>query len=213
MFEIIVSSSSNSDERETNEYHDESSSSGSSISDSSSNSSNNNGRKTTDEQYLSRVPRVSLEVPHEEMRTRMTSGSLAGTSASVPSSTSSSEEEILYCCAVGVPSKTDESKLNSLRSWYQILDNLNPRLAICGESCCNPHFGLGIYEAYLLGGLRLPFNAFAREILHRLGIGINQPNPNAWRLIISTQILRKEVFLWEPSSHCRWIPIYCYKPS
>ena len=30
----------------------------------------------------------------------------------------------------------------------------------------------------------MPPNAFAREILHRLGIGINQLNPNAWRLII-----------------------------
>ena len=29
----------------------------------------------------------------------------------------------------------------------------------------------------LLGGPRLPLNAFAREILHRLGIGINQLNP------------------------------------
>ena len=63
-------------------------------------------------------------------------------------------------------------KLNSLRSWYQIPDNLNPRLAARGEWCCNPHFGVGLYEAYLLEGLRLPFNAFAREILHRLGIGI-----------------------------------------
>ena len=111
-----MSSSSNSNEREINEYHDESSSNGSSISDSSSNSSNNNGRNTTNEQYLSRVPRASLEVPHEEMRTRMTFGSLASTSASAPSSTSSSEEEILYCYAIGVLSKTDESKLNSLRS-------------------------------------------------------------------------------------------------
>ena len=138
---------------------------------------------------MSRVPRVSLEVLQEEMGTRMASRSLAGTSASAPSSTSSSEEEILYCCAIGVPSKTDKSKLNSLRSWYQIPDNLNPHLAVYGELCCNPHFGVGIYKAYLLGGLRLPLNAFAREILHRLGIGINQLNPNAWRLIISMPIL------------------------
>ena len=79
-----MSSSSNSDERETNEYHDESSSSGSSISDSSSNSSNNNGRKTTDEQYLSRVPGVPLEVLQEEMMMRMASGSLASTSKMPP---------------------------------------------------------------------------------------------------------------------------------
>jgi len=78
----------------------------------------------------------------------------------------------------------DEKKLNSLRGWYQILDDLKPRLAIPGEWCCTPNLGVGIYEAYLLGGFRLPLNAFAGEILNRLGIGINQLNPNAWRLII-----------------------------
>ena len=37
---------------------------------------------------------------------------------------SSSEEETLYCCAVGIPSRMDEKKLNSLKSWYQIPDDL-----------------------------------------------------------------------------------------
>ena len=46
-----------------------------------------------------------------------------------------------------------------------------------------------MYEAYLLGDLRLLFNAFTREILHSIGIGINQLNPNAWRLFISMQVL------------------------
>ena len=36
-----------------------------------------------------------------------------------------------------------------------------------------------IYEAYLLGGLRLPLNSFARELLTRLGLGVCQFNPNA----------------------------------
>ena len=51
-----------------------------------------------------------------------------------------------------------------------------------------------MYEAYLLGGLTLPLNAFSMEILHRLGICINQLNPNAWKLIISMQVLWREVF-------------------
>ncbi|KAK9991016.1 hypothetical protein SO802_026001 [Lithocarpus litseifolius] len=112
----------------------------------------------------------------------------------------------------GIPSKTDKKKLGSFRSWYQILDDLNLRLAVRGEWCCNPHFGVGIYEAYLLGGLKLPLNAFAREILHRLGIGINQLNPNAWMLIISMQILWREVFYGNrPLTMDEFL--YFYKPS
>ena len=62
-----------------------------------------------------------------------------------------------------------------------------------GEWCCQPRFGVGIYEAYLLGGLRLPLNAFARELLTRLGLGICQFNPNAWRLVVFMQVLWREV--------------------
>ena len=148
------------------------------------------------------------------MRARATSGSFASLSTSAPSSipSPSEEEEILYCCTVGVSSRIDEKKLTSLRAWNQIPDDLNPRLAALGEWCCTPNLGVGIYEAYLLGGLRLSLNAFAREILHRLGIGINQLNPNAWRVIISMQVLWREVF----DGNCPLIVdefLYCYKPS
>ena len=100
----------------------------------------------------------------------------------------------MYSCAVDIPSKTDEQRLKNLREWYQIPDVFNPRLPVRGEWCCNPHFGIGVYEAYLLGGLRFPLNAFIRELLVRLGLGVCQFNPNAWRLIISMQILWREVF-------------------
>ena len=116
MSEIIMSSSSDSDDKEIDKYHDKSNSSGSC--DNGSNSSNSSRGNTTDKQYLSRVPRFPLEVLQEVMRTRMASGSLASTSTSAPSSASSSKEETLYFCALGIRSRMDEEKLNSLRSWY-----------------------------------------------------------------------------------------------
>ena len=91
----------------------------------------------------------------------------------MPIPSSDEKEDILYCYAVGIPYKTDEKKLGSIKSWYQIPDDLNPRLVVRGEWCCALRLGVGIYKAYLLGGLRLPLNSFAREILHKLGIGIN----------------------------------------
>ena len=142
---------------------------------------------------------------------RMAFGLHAGTSTSAPLSTSLDEVETIYSCDVGISSKTNEKRLTFLKSWYQILDELNPRLAICGKWCCEPRFGVGIYEAYLLGGLRLPFNAFAREILSRLGVGICQLNPNTWRLIVSMKISWSEVFDGNrPLTMDEFL--YCYKP-
>ena len=132
------------------------------------------------------MPRLPLEVIQEKIR--KASGSKAGTSSNVPPSNPLDEEETVYSCAVGVHSKTNEQRLNNLKAWYQIPNELNPRLPVHGEWCCNPHFGVSVYEAYFLGGFRLPLNAFARELLVRLGIGICQFNPNAWRLIISMQV-------------------------
>ena len=121
-------------------------------------------------------------------------------------------EETVYSYAADIPSKTDEQRLNNLRTWYQISDELNPRLPVRGEWCYNPHFGIGIYEAYFLGGLRLPLNAFARELLVKLGLGVCQFNPNVWRLIISMQILWREVFEGDrPLTVDEFL--FCYKPS
>ena len=72
-------------------------------------------------------------------------------------------------------------------------------------------FAIGVYEAYLLGGLRLPLNAFARELLTRLGLGMCQFNPNAWRLVVSMQVLWREVFKGDrPFTVDEFL--YCYKP-
>ena len=118
----------------------------------------------------------------------------------------------MYNCAVGIPSKTDERRLAALRSWYQIPDNLNPRLAVRREWCCNPRFGIGVYEAYILGGLKLPLNAFAKELLTRLGLGVCQFNLNAWRLVVSMQVLWREVFEGDCPLTVDEL-LFCYKLS
>ena len=67
--------------------------------------------------------------------------------------------------------KIDEKRLYTLKGKYQIPDEVNPRLTTLSEWCYTPNSpGVGIYKAYLLEGLRLALNAFARELLHRLGI-------------------------------------------
>ena len=150
MSEIVLSSSSNSVDKAIDEYHNPSSFSG--YSDSSSSGSNSSSGGNTTDDYTSGVPRVPIEVLQKELRMRAESKSRASTSA--PSSTFQDEVEIVYSCAIGVTSKTNEKRLDSLRTWYQIPDDLNPRLLVRGEWCCQPRFGVGIYEVYLLGSSR-----------------------------------------------------------
>ncbi|XP_030963459.1 uncharacterized protein LOC115984578 [Quercus lobata] len=172
---------------------------------SNSSSASDESGGSTDENYSSGAPGLPIEVVQEQLR--RASGSQAG-SPSNPTD----EVETVFSCAVGVHSKTDEQKLNSLKSWYQIPDEFNPRLPVRGEWCCEPRFGIGVYESYFLGGLRFPLNAFDRELLVKLGLGVCQFNPNAWRLIISMQILWREVFGGDrPLTVDEFL--YCYKPS
>ena len=204
MSETVISSSSNSIQKAIDEYHDTTNYSGSSDSFHSSEGS------STDEGYTSGVPGFPVEVIQEQLRKAF--GSQADTLSSVPPSNPINEVETVYSCVVGVHSKTSEQRLNNLRIWYQIPDKLNPRLPVRGEWCCNPHFGIDVYEAYFFSGLRLPLNAFARELLVRLGLGVCELIPNAWRLVISMQILWREVFGGDcPLTVDEFL--YCYQPS
>ena len=115
MSEIVLSSSSDSVDKAIDEYTDPSSFSGSSDSNNSgsgSGSSSSSEGNTTDE-YESSVPGLLLEVVQEGLRTRFESGSKAGTSAL--SSTDKDEVEVVYSCAIGVVSKTDDRKIELLK--------------------------------------------------------------------------------------------------
>ena len=209
MSKIVLSSSSDSVDKAIDEYTEPSSFSGSS--DSNSTGSGSSSKGNTMDEYTSGVLGVPLEVLQEGLKTRFEFGSKAITSAS-SSTVQDEEEEVVYSCAIGVDSKTDDRKIELLKTWYQIPDELNPRLAVRGEWCCQPHFGIGIYGAYLLGGLKLPLNSFARELLSRLGLGVCQFNPNAWRLVVSMQVLWREVFERNRTFTVDEF-LYCYKPS
>ena len=81
-----------------------------------------------------------------------------------------------------------------------------------GEWCCSPSFGLGVYTSYLLAGLRFPLNSFYRGLLHRLGIGPNQLNPNGWRTVVAMQVLWREALEGDcPITVDEFL--YYYKPS
>ena len=200
----VASLSTDSIDKAVDEYYEDSSDR------SSSSSTSDVSGGSTDENYSSGALGFPIEVVQEQLRKAF--GSQAGSRSSVPLSNSTNEKETVFSCAVGVHSKTDEQRLSNFKSWYQIPDEFNPRLPIRGEWCCNPRFGIGVYEAYFLGGLRFPLNAFARELLVRLGLGVYQFNPNAWRLVLSMQILWKEVFGGNrPFTVDEFL--YCYKPS
>ena len=109
-------------------------------------------------------------------------------------------------------STLDELKLKTLVDRYQIPREFKPRLSDEREWCYSPSSGLGVYTSYLLAGLRFPLNSFCRALLHRLGIGPNQLNPNGWRMIVAIQVLWREAL----KGNCPIIVdefLYCYKPS
>ena len=126
MSEIMLSSSSDSVDKTINEHTNPSSFSSSSNSNSSDSDSSSEGNNIDEYEYG--VLGLPLEVIQEGLRTRSESGSKAGTSA--PLSTNQDEVEIVYSCAIGVVSKTDDRKLDLLKKWYQIPNELNHRLAV-----------------------------------------------------------------------------------
>ena len=111
-----------------------------------------------------------------------------------------------------VASTLDELKLKTLVDRYQIPKEFKPRLPNEGEWCYSPSSGLGVYTSYLLAGLRFPLNSFCRALLHRLGIGPNQLNPNGWRMIVVMQVLWREALEGNrPITVDEFL--YYYKPS
>lgn len=144
------------------------------------------------------------------MQCRIDSGAGTSSSRRPPNPQDEEEEDMIYSSAPEVASTLDALKLKTLVDRYQIPREFNPHLSMEGEWCCSPSPSLGVYASYLLAGLRFPLNSFCRGLLHRLGIGPNQLNPNGWRTIVAMQVLWREAL----EGNC---PItvdeflYCYK--
>ena len=131
------------------------------------------------------------------MRKRAASGSSAGSSTALPASIPPVQptDDVLAYCALNIPPSIDANKLHKLRDKYQIPNDVQTHLPAVGEWCCTPNSpALGIYDTCMLGGLRLPLNAFSNEIVTMLGIVPNQHNPNGWQIIMALQVLWRKVF-------------------
>ena len=113
MSEIVLSSSSDNVDKAIDEYTDPSSFSGSNDSNNSGSGSGSSSEGNTTNEYESGVPGLPLEVVQEGLRNRSESGSKAGTSAL--SSTDKDEVEVVYSCAIGVVSKTNDRKIELLK--------------------------------------------------------------------------------------------------
>ena len=113
MSEIVLSSTSDNVDKAIDKYTDPSSFSGSS--DSNSSGSGSNSEENTTDKYTSGVLGVPLEVLQEGLKTRFESRSMAGTSAPL-STVQDEEEEVEYSCAIGVDSKTDDRKIDLLKT-------------------------------------------------------------------------------------------------
>ena len=207
-----MSSSSSSLGREIDEYQGVSFGIGGSYE--SGKGSTSSSSSTSNAHYSSAVPSIPLE-EFQEMQCRMASG--VGTSLSrelsSPPQDEEEEEDVIYNCAPEVASTLDVLKLKVLVDRYQIPKEFNPRLPMEGEwCCCSLSSGLGVYTSYLLVGFRFPLNFFCRSLLHRLGIGPNQHNPNGWRTIVAMQVLWHEALQGDrPITVDEFL--YCYKPS
>ena len=83
-----------------------------------------------------------------------------------------------------------EPHFKTLRGKYKIPNNVPFRLPYKSEKCYYDGIdGVGVYEQMLKAGLKFRLSSLHRQLLHHLGLSINQISLNAWRVFLSVEVL------------------------
>ena len=83
-----------------------------------------------------------------------------------------------------------EKVFKELLTRFQIPDHISIRLPRKKENCYTGRIAdVGMYDAVLAIGLRLPLMALHRQLVEFMGLSVNQIAPNAWRTFIGAEIL------------------------
>ena len=79
---------------------------------------------------------------------------------------------------------------NELRTRFQIPDHISIRLPRKKEKCYTGRTAdVGMYDAMLSAGLRLPLTALYCQLVDFMRIYVSQIAPNAWRTFIGAEVL------------------------
>ena len=82
----------------------------------------------------------------------------------------------------------------NLLDHYQIPDHIPIHLPRKFEKCYSGKTAdIGMYDAMFAAGLRLPLTALHRQLANFLGLFVSQIAPNAWRIFIGAEILRRRL--------------------
>ena len=105
-----------------------------------------------------------------------------------------------------------EKVFKELGTHFQIPDHISICLPRKKEKCYTGRTAdIGMYEAMLSTGLRLPLTALHHQLVDFMGISVSQIAPNAWRTFIEAEVLWGRL-----SCGNRQLSLdkffYCYKP-
>ena len=83
-----------------------------------------------------------------------------------------------------------EKVFKELRTRFHIPDHISIRLPRKKQKCYTGRTAdVGMYDAVLAAGLRLPLTALHRQLVDFMGLFVSQIALNAWRTFIGAEVL------------------------